>query len=306
MPDAPTVALTGATGFIGRSISDRLLRHGWRVRALVRPASPHSDRLMPGCEPVEVALTPGNTALKEALRGADALVHAAGAVRGQGYADFRAANVDSVRAAAQALAAVAPDTPMLLMSSLAASRPELSAYARSKRDGEAVLAAQSGIRWTVLRPPAVYGPGDREMRPLFDWLRRGIAPIVGPRERRLSLIHVADLAAAVQAWVAAPQEAAGGYFAIDDGRPGGYDWDALIAAAAGGRARRVPVPRALLMTLGAINSAAARVTGYSPMLTPGKVREVCHPEWLCDNRAFSAATGWQPRIDLAEGLTRLD
>ena len=72
------------------------------------------------------------------------------------------------------------------ISSLAAREPHLSPYAESKKKGEEILAKRAGDRpWAVLRPPAVYGPGDKELLPLFRWMFRGIGPVLGPPEARL-------------------------------------------------------------------------------------------------------------------------
>ena len=85
---------------------------------------------------------------------------------------------------------------MLLLSSLAASKPDVSDYANSKYLGEQLLTAATGLLWTVLRPPAVYGPGDKEMLPVLKMARRGLLAHAGPRDQRLSLIHVDDLVSA--------------------------------------------------------------------------------------------------------------
>jgi hypothetical protein len=94
----------------------------------------------------------------------------------------------------------------------------------------------------------------------------------------------------------------GEHYAIDDGRPGGYDWGALAAAAGRNRYRRLRIPPGFLTALGFCNLQLSRLTGRAPMLTPGKVRELTEAEWLCDNSAFAAATAWKPQIDLATGL----
>jgi nucleoside-diphosphate-sugar epimerase len=195
------------------------------------------------------------------------------------------------------------------MSSLAARMPHLSDYAASKWRGEcAIKAAPGNLRWTILRPPAVYGPGDRELAPLFRCIARGLAPVPAHATGRFSLIHVDDLASAVLRWL----EADTGYgrtFEIDDARAGGYDWATVLAIAgpALGRmrpVRRVSIPVALLRSVAQVNLAAARLFRYAPMLTPGKVREITHPDWLCDSHQFAAATGWRPEIGLESGLTR--
>ena len=195
------------------------------------------------------------------------------------------------------------------MSSLAARMPQLSAYAASKRNGElAVEAAPANLRWTVLRPPAVYGPGDRELAPLFRWVARGVAPLPAGSTGRFSLLYVDDLASAVLRWL----EVEGGHgrtYELDDGHPGGYDWDTVLAVAArvlrgGATVRRLPIPLALLRFAAGVNLVAAGVGGYDPMLTPGKVREITHPDWLCDSHDFTSATGWQAAVRLEDGLAR--
>ncbi len=219
-------------------------------------------------------------------------------------ADFERANVGGVAAPADALS-LHPDVSLVLLSSLAASRPALSHYAASKRAGERVLERLGESRWTILRPPAVYGPGDVEMRPLFDLVRRGLALRPGPPDQRLALLHVDDLVRAVAAALAHPGACGGRTFAIDDGRPEGYTWRDIAVAVAGRPVRELSVPRGLLRAAGGLNAVLAGVFGYAPMLSPGKVRELQEPRWLCDNRAFTDATGWQPQVDLHSGARAL-
>ena len=197
----------------------------------------------------------------------------------------------------------------LLMSSLAAREPNLSAYASSKRSGEEALSGyQDRISCDVLRPPAVYGPGDREMLPLLQMIRRGIVPIVGDKDGRFSLIHVDDLVAAVSCLLRSDPAPETRCFELHDGQTGGYTWQQIVTIAThlnNKKPRCLAIPRSLLQMIAVINSGLARLIGYRPMLTPGKVREIFHPDWVCDNTAISEATGWQPRILFYEGMQRL-
>lgn len=303
-PGKGLVALTGATGFVGNRLQSRLLESGYRVRALVRPGSRRMAQTLPGCETIALQLDDAS-ALRDALADVSALVYCAGSVRGRFADDFRAANVHGVRHVAEALQGHQQPPPLLLVSSLAASRPHVSNYALTKHEGEAILHSRLDLPWTILRPPALYGPGDQEMLPLLRWLRRGIAPVTGPLDQRLSLLHVDDFADAVQAWMGEPAPCRHQTYAIDDGTPGGYDWPAMGRAVAGRPVRLLPVPASVLHSAGAINGLLSLAFGYAPMLTPGKVRELRQAHWLGDNTAFQAATGWQPRIDLATGAQRL-
>lgn len=304
--DHRPLALTGATGFIGSTLLRRLSAAGHRVRALYRPYAGRALSALPGVEWMPGALGDG-VALANLVRGSAAVIHCAGAVRGARRADFDRVNREGTRRLVEAAAATPGDRRFLLLSSLAAREPELSDYAGSKRRGEQALAAHAGsLRWNVLRPPAVFGPGDREMRPLFDAIAHGIAVLPAGARGRFSLLYAEDLASAVLAWLETAVES-GTSFELDDGQVGGYDWDGVIAVASqvlrGGRAvRRLPLPLPLLHGVAGINLAAARVFGYAPMLTPGKVRELLHHDWVCDATALTTATGWRPAFPLARAL----
>jgi nucleoside-diphosphate-sugar epimerase len=298
---AVRVALTGATGFIGGALVHRLQQDGIPVRVLVRPSA-DARRLPSGVERITGALDDPDS-LARLVRGAATVVHCAGVVRGHGPADFEPVNVEGVARLAAAVRAERPAPGIVHLSSLAARHPELSPYAASKRAGEAALRAAPG--WTALRPPVVYGPGDRELRPLLRVMARGWAPLVGGRDGRLSLVYVDDLADAVLGLVA--QGPTGHVFELDDGRPGGYAVEDIVAAVERWRGRRivrVPVPGPLVTALARLNALGARLRRRAPMLTPGKARELFHPSWTCDNRALTAATGWRPRVGLDEGLRR--
>ncbi len=295
-----TIAVTGLTGFIGGRLALKLLDIDAEVRAIVR-----SDvQLAAGVRPCKAALDDVE-GLREALEGVDAVVHLAGRVRGRQFDDFRAANVDAVANLCTAIDGLSPPPPLLLVSSLAARQPELSDYASSKRAGEEVLGAWPHLDHTVLRPPAVYGPGDREMRPLLDWMRRGLTVIPGNPRQRLAFLHVDDLADAIVAWLRDPSRCRHGRFEIDDGRPDGYDWPAIVEAVGAPRNRTIVVPAALLDGMSRVNLAVSKVFGFAPMLTPGKVRELTLDSWASADGVFGSLTGWQPRYDLAGGLKQM-
>lgn len=287
-------------------MAESLATAGWRIRVLIRPTSPRGR--LAGVAADLVAGDLGDLdSLRRFVYQAEAVVHCAGAVRGASRAHFDRVNVEGVARLVHAAAGEHPAPRFLLISSLAAREPGLSPYAASKRRGEEVLAAGgSTMPWAVLRPPAVYGPGDRELLPLFRWMARGIAPVLGSGNARFSLLYVEDLAEAVVRWLSGGT-AGQRTFELDDGRPGGYTWTEVVETMTFLRARRVlpvRVPSLFLQVLGALNLAAARVIGYKPMLTPGKVRELRHPNWVCDSASFMGATGWRPKIALEEGLRR--
>lgn len=303
-----TLALTGATGFIGAALLKRLLNAGWTVRALCRSSPPRcrAEQGRDGLQWVPGCLEDSGS-LRGLVDGATAVVHCAGAIRGTSAAQFNQVNVEGVARLVQAARELHPLPRFVLISSLAAREPQLSPYAASKRGGEDVLRSTAGgMRWTALRPPAVYGPGDRETLPLVRCMQRGWAPVLGDRTSRFSLLFVEDLADAVQ-HLLEMTECPPGPFEIHDGRPGGYSWGELLQTVERiirKRIRPLRVPVAVLRTAGHVSLFAARLFGYRPMLTPGKVSELTHADWICDDAPLQTATGWKPTVLLADGMQR--
>ena len=302
------IFITGATGFIGGALVAHLIDAGCRVQALHRKRAGRTPAPSPGVEWFAGDLGDADS-LRALVAGVDAVIHCAGAVRGAGRARFDRINAEGAGNLALATAGHARSPRFLLMSSLAARMPALSDYAASKRRGEeAVAAAASNLRWTILRPPAVYGPGERELRPLFRWVARGLAPLPAGRTGRFSLLYVDDLATGAMRWLAA-DTGDGKTFELDDGHPGGYDWDTVLTIAArvlrrDARVRRIALPMPFLRVAAWANLAAGKLGGFDPMLTPGKLREISHPDWLCDSHDFAEATGWRAAVGLEEGLAR--
>jgi len=303
------VLLTGATGFVGRRLQAALLEQKYPVRVLVRHDSPRAANVDPRTELIEGSLEDPQ-ALARALAGSKAVINCAGSVRGVSLDDFTAANVNGVRSLASAIKRLSAPPALLHMSSLAAKVPELSAYAESKAQGEKVLEEFPELLWTVFRPPAIYGPGDVEMRPLFNQIRRGLVFVPGGnRAQRLSLLHVDDLAAAVLAWLRAPARYRQYRYEIDDGHPNGYNWTEIAQAVCTDPMLKkplyLPVPAGILHLLGKFNEQLSRLTRRKPMLTTGKARELTHDGWLCDNAPFARTSGWVPTVGLQQGASAL-
>src|SRR5882724_416989 len=300
---ARTVAVTGATGFIGSHVVGQLGRAGWRVRILTRRVPANAEFADVAVDAVIGSLEDAR-AVARLVRGADAIVHAAGRIKARSHAEFFAANATGTRLLVEAAIAAGNRPRFVLLSSIAARQPQISDYAASKLAGEAELTRLDGeLPWSILRPPAVYGPGDRETLAFFRALRMGLAMLPPVRNARLSLLHVGDLAAAIAAVLDAPA-ALPGTPELDDGH-GGYGWDEMISIAArhlGVRPLRLPIPGPFLMGVAHLNEALHRATGDVAMLTPGKVREMLHADWTSRDGAVTAATGWRPQVDLDQGF----
>jgi nucleoside-diphosphate-sugar epimerase len=302
-----TIAITGATGFVGAVLTRRLAATGRKIRALIRPGS--TQKRPAG---IDVRWIDGDledvTSLRRLVHGADAVVHCAGAVRGATRAQFNRVNVDGTACLVKSAVEQHPTPSFLLISSLAARESHLSPYAASKRAGEKVLVEKSDkLFWTVLRPSAIYGPGDRELMPVFHWMKRGIAPMLGSGNGRFSLLYVEDLAEAIVKWLDRKCNP-GCIYELHDGQPGGYSWHDVIDTVAhlrqGNSVIAIKIPLVVAKLVSMLNLVTARAIGYAPMLTPGKIRELRHSNWVCDNTALNTATGWTPKILLAEGLQR--
>ena len=307
IPTGSLIAVTGATGFIGTVLCRRLLEQGFQVRALVRNCTKASNLSVQGVSLIEGDLE-NTSALNKLVADCAFVIHGAGAVRGNSQAAFDRVNVLGTLALLKAIEAQSHAPTLLLISSLAAREPQLSWYSHSKSEGEKLLRQVPDLKWIILRPPAVYGPGDKEMLPIFQWMHRGIALVPGSPDARMSLIHVSDLVEAIITCLHC-KGAICQIMTLCDGKHDGYSWHELADIAAAQWSRKVHlwrIPRWLLDGIAKANSNVARITGKSPMLTPPKLRELRHKDWVVDNGPITTATGWTPRLALREGLDHLN
>lgn len=243
--------------------------------------------------------------LSELVAGASVVVHCAGQVRGHKEEIFTRCNVDGSLRLMQAAKESGFCQRFLFISSLAARHPELSWYAKSKYVAEQRLAAMADeITLGVFRPTAVYGPGDKELKPLFDWMLRGLLPRLGAPDTQLSFLHVTDFAQAVGQWLSAETIQTQTY-ELCDGVAGGYDWQRvqqLAADARCGSVRMVGIPLPVLTGLADISTALSRLAGKEPMLTRSKIRELTHADWSASNNRISEDINWFPGISLEHAL----
>ncbi len=290
----PTIAITGATGFVGQTMIEvATAGSANRIRALTRrpqPANPLVDWIDGALD------TPD--ALLRLCEGADAVLHLAGAVNVPTRADFAAANIAGTQAIVDA-ATAAGVRRFVHVSSLAAREPALSNYGWSKAEAEAVVQSSS-LDWTIVRPPAIYGPRDHDMLELFRMAQRGIMLL--PPPGRVSVIHVADLARLLLS-LASSDDGLRQLYEVDDRTPCGLS-HAELAQSIGRSLGRNHVatfsaPRWLL-------ALAARgdrlVRGPSARLTPDRASYLAHPDWVSDPAKAPPAALWQPRYTTETGL----
>lgn len=289
------LAITGGTGFVGAHLIAAARDAGHEVTALTRRGGADGERLrwVPG------ALDDAPS-LARLAAGADAVIHVAGVVSAPDAAGFAAGNIAGTEA--MLAAARAAGVPRFVhVSSLAAREPALSRYGWSKAQGEACVAA-GGLDATIVRPPAIYGPGDREMLELFRAARTGVLPL--PPGGRLSVIAVADLCALLLALAppgTPPDASRGATLEPDDGVTEGWTHRALARAigAAVGRPRllALPLPGGVLRAGAAIDGW---LRGPRAKLTPDRVAYFRHPDWVVRARPDPAL--WVPRIPTPAGL----
>ena len=287
------IAVTGASGFIGRHVVAHLAARGEDVVTVRRPFEPAT--------------------LKETLRGADAVIHLAGVVSALREPEYFAANVGGTGAVAAA--ARTAGIPLIHVSSLAAAGPAspraprseddppapINAYGRSKLGGEQAVAALDGLRWTILRPGVVYGPGDRALLPVFRLATRGVLPLVGRADAAYSFIHIADLVRVIIAAVDRPP--ANDTLFVGHPRPvTTRDLLEGIRAAVGVRATIIPVPLALTRIAAFAGDAAGVLFGRRAVINSRRYAELASEGFVCRVDRLRDRLGIAAEIDLVDGL----
>lgn len=244
-------------------------------------------------------------ALQRLVRGADTIIHLAGVVKAFNAEQFFAINELGTERLLSAAADANPKAPLIHLSSLAAREPLLSPYAASKRAAECKVEALAGSRpWTILRPPAVYGPRDLELLPLFQAARRGLVLYPAAPDAVVSLIHGSDLGVAIAA-LADADFSGQSLFEIDDGKAGGYRWPDLLAALGSAFARPIRarrISRGIVTSLARANRVLALAQGQPRVFFPHKVPELYHPDWVVQGPKVGDRLSWRPRFDAKSGF----
>ncbi len=287
------VAVTGATGFVGRHALAELLARGFEVIALARDPA----RLKPQNGLTVVAGDLADlSALDRLCNDANAVLHIAGAISAATRAGFDAVNV---KGTANLLAAAkkAGVSRFIHISSLAAREPTLSDYAASKAASEEEVMRQgTAFSTLILRPAAVYGEGDMATLPLIKALLARTAIIPGTSTGRFALIHVKDFANVCAD--AVTNELAG---TIEVGDGGAYGWTDMAQAMRSvfGRPNRlIYIPQGLALFVGWMGDLFTRATGKPALVTSGKMNELYYPDWSIRKGTWPAL---QAR-SLAQGL----
>ena len=308
--------VTGANGFVGSHLVERLVKEGLQVVCLVRPTS---DRTWIRDRPVEIRAEGLDRVegLAHAMAGADYVFHVAGLTRGRTAEEYMAANAETTWRVVEAarrcgpairrfvyvssLAAVGPNPSASPLDETAATQP-LDPYGRSKLAGEQiVMAAGDRMPVTIVRPPGVYGPRDTSFLPLFRMARRlGIVSAIRGGAQQVTLVHAEDLAKGL--WLAASCPAAGQTYFIGSGTHTMTELAAAMSSAMGRRLRLVHVPRLVAILAGEIGQLKWALTGRPQILSRRKVRDLLQERWTCSWAKARRELGYEPAVGLVEGL----
>jgi dihydroflavonol-4-reductase len=305
-------AVTGATGFVGRRLVEALVREGAQVACLARSRT-RAESLPPGCRIVDGDLS-DRAALSSLCSGAEVVFHCAGLVMARNDAEFLRVNRDGTETLARA-AQEARVSRLVFVSSLAATGPAtaerpvdegtaahpVTPYGRSKLAAETALRAV-GIPSVVVRPAAVYGPGDSAFLRIFRMARLGYAPVFGDGRQIVSLIHVDDLARGLLAAARAGDVSGRVYHAAAPETPTQRELVLAIGAAVGRPVRVLTVPTTLARLVLFVSGTAAALLGRPTQLASNRAGEYLAPAWTCSSLALQKDTGWQAQIPLDRGL----
>jgi len=314
-----TVLLSGGSGFLGSHIAEQLSRAGRTVRALVRRTSNTSFlETLAGVE-LCVASMSDRDAVVKAAEGCSAIIHCAGVVKARSEDEFNRVNVggtETMLAAAQSIkeslrrfvhvssgTVTGPSNAQGDPVPVDAPPRPLTPYARSKRAAErACLAFTGELPITILRPPAIYGPRDREILAVFKAVNLRMLPYMGSPRNKLSMIHGADCAAACIAAIDADVPS-GSIYSLTDGRVHEFgDLVMAIEEALGTRAWvRFPLPERLVRAVALANEGYGKLTDQAVMLTREKCNELFN-QWVWDGEPAFEALGWKPTVDIRDGI----
>lgn len=290
-----TIAITGATGFVGSRMLNLAVREGHLMRTLTRKRQ--DDR--PNVTWVKGALD-NIASLDELCAGAEVVMHIAGVVNAPDRAGFELGNVTGTLNVVEA-AKRAGARRFIHISSLAATQPQLSIYGETKARAEKIVAT-SGLDWTIIRPPAIYGPGDREMLDLFKMARRGFVLLPPEKNATLSLIHVDDLCRAIAAIIPEDDDLTAGIFEVDDGIAGGWTHEGFARAIGDAVQRRIKPIALPKLALRAASFGDRLLRREEAKLTRDRVNYICHRDWTINSSKRLPARLWQPKVPTLKGL----
>ncbi len=312
------VLVTGATGFVGSHLAAALVGRGDDVRCLARRPEQAAALSALGA-----LVAPGSledpASLAAALARIDVVYHVAGLTAAATEREFLDVNAEGTRRLVTAVRAAVPSLRRFVyVSSLAAVGPAargarlseaspcapVTAYGRSKLAAEQVVRQAPALPWTIVRPPAVYGPRDRELLRMFRIVRHGFAPVFGLGRQEISVVYAPDLADGIVRAALAPAALGQTYHLAHPAVVSQRDFARAIGRAVlGGRAPRVvPVPLVLAAPIVRAIGHAAAARGRRSVVSADKLAEFTAPSWATSADKAERDLGWRAAHDLEAGL----
>lgn len=312
----PKALVTGANGFVGSHLVEALLKRGYEVFCLVRKTSNLS--FLSG---LKIEYRYGDVTdvepSRKALEGVDFIFHLAGLTKAKNKEDYFEVNAQGTKNLIQTCleanpyikkfiyvssqAAVGPCKDFFPLNENAKCEP-ITDYGRSKLQGEKeVLSFKNKLPITIVRPPAVYGPRDKDILFFFQTVNKGIIPLFGFKESYISLIYVKDLARGI-ILTAENQKSSGQIYFIADEKV--YSWTEagkIIQGCLGVKALRLRIPKFLLFTFASFSEMIARLKAESALINLQKANELSQRFWLCDISKAKNELGFSPKYDLEKG-----
>jgi nucleoside-diphosphate-sugar epimerase len=307
--------VTGATGFIGSHLVERLLKKGFEITCLTR----NTDRPA-WIEGLDVSLFQGDCSDRDLLsgfvHGFDYIFHLSGLTKASRKEEFYSVNTGGTENIINAVLRGNPDVKRFVyISSLSAFGPKISdqmpseeqdsspvsVYGASKLDAEKTLLRYNDrVPISILRPSVVYGPRDREFYMLFKFIQKGFLPRWG--EGHTSLVYIDDLVDAILLTID-NEEAVGKTYFISDGEThcNGEIVNEILSVL-----RRKPLslrlPKKLLPLIGFFGERMSTMMGTTSMINRDKARELMYADWLCDISKAKRELRFLPKVGLSKGI----
>jgi nucleoside-diphosphate-sugar epimerase len=311
------ILVTGGTGFIGSHLTELLLSKGNSVSCLVRDRA--NLRWLSGLDiDVKTGDCLQQETLVEAVKEASLVVHAAGLTKARRAREYYEVNHIGTRNILEACARYNPGIKkFVLMSSLAAAGPGVDAvpvkendpphpvsdYGRSKLLAEKeALSYKDKFPVVILRPPAVYGPRDRDMYELFRWAHRGLTLEIRGKERFLNFCYVGDLVNAMALALEKQTRSGSIYFVAEEQRYSWSDFRRTLLSTGGVKALTIKIPYSAAYLIGLLSEAGSLFTSRPALVNRQKVREAEQTYWICDPAAAKKDLGFEAEYPLQRGL----